>query len=166
MSISGLVQFILGFLLGVSILTGTGAAAAYFFLNRMSTVPPKPTYSEESASESTEETTQSTNSNNSTTQAASSPPPEPEPEPEPPRREQTIEERFGQQAYEARVTWSSGLSLRNSPSASAARVGGVYYNDKLVVIEESSDGDWQKVYIPETGAQAWVKAGNVERVSQ
>ena len=86
--------------------------------------------------------------------------PEPKPEPEP-----TIQERFGEQAYEARVTWPSGLSLRGEPSLSASRVGGVYYDDKLIILGRSSDGDWQKVYVPESGQEAWVKAGNVQKIN-
>jgi len=42
-------------------------------------------------------------------------------------------------------------------------VGGVYYQDKLVIIE--TQGDWQRVYVPESGQQAWVKAGNVEKIN-
>ena len=54
MSLSGFIQFILGFLVGVSILTGAGAATAYFFLNRFSEVPPKPTYAEKEPPETAE----------------------------------------------------------------------------------------------------------------
>jgi cytoskeletal protein RodZ len=166
MSFSGLAQFILGFFLGVFILTGTGAAAAYFFLNRFSDAPAKPTYSEEDASESSNgenpsaSTPEKASTEATSTSAVESSAPDP-PQPE----SRTIEERFGEQAYEARVTWPSGLSLRDRPSVNASRVGGVYYQDQLVVIGKSSDGDWQQVYIPGSGQQAWVKAGNVEKVN-
>lgn len=170
MSFSGLAQFILGFFLGVFILTGTGAATAYLFLNRFSDAPPEPTYSEDDSSESSngENPSASTPDNSPTeatsTSAVESPPPQPEPDPPQPES-RTIEERFGEQAYEARVTWPSGLSLRDRPSVNTSRVGGVYYQDKLVIIGESSDGDWQKVYVPGSGQKAWVKAGNVEKVN-
>ena len=157
MSLSGLAQFIIGFLLGVFVLTGTGAAAAYFFLNQLSDAPPQPVYSEEDSEDNSEE--------DSPAQETSSTEPKPEPKPEPEPEPKTIEDRFGEQAYEASVNWPSGLSLRSNPSNSASRVGGVYYGDKLVIIGRSSDGDWQKVYVPETGQQAWVKAGNVEKVN-
>ncbi|MDR9403774.1 MAG: SH3 domain-containing protein [Halothece sp. Uz-M2-17] len=169
MSISGFVQFVLGFFLGVFMLTGTGAAAAYFFLNRMSDAPPEPVYSEDKPSQPNKEEESSASSNTNqpaTTTSTTNSEPEPKPEPEPePEEEQTITERFGEQAYEARVTWPNGLSLRSNPSLNASRVGGVYYDDKLVIIETSSDGDWQKVYVPESGQQAWVKAGNVEQIN-
>jgi hypothetical protein len=162
MSLSGFIQFILGFLVGVSILTGAGAATAYFFLNRFSEAPQKPTYPEKESSQTAEKSQPQTEESS---QPVSEKPPEPEPEPKPePKPEPTIQERFGEQAYEARVTWPSGLSLRGEPSLSASRVGGVYYDDKLVIIGRSNDGDWQKVYIPESGQQAWVKAGNVEKI--
>lgn len=162
MSISGLAQFILGFLLGVFVLTGTGAAAAYLFLNRLSEAPPKPTYSEKDSSDTASQQGESNSEQQqvATETTTTSTPSQPKPE-----KPQTLEERFGEQAYKARVTWPNGLSLRGSPSLSAERIGGVYYDDQVVVIERSSDGDWQKVYIPETGQQAWVKAGNVEKIN-
>lgn len=183
MSLSGVAQFILGFLIGVFLLTGAGVATAYWFFNRMSDAPSKPNFSEESSSEKTQQTKQSqpknqnnpeqqsaSKQNNSSAETASKsnqsentasdPSDSSEPESEP-----TIQDRFGQQAYQARVTWPNGLSLRDRPSPNSSRVGGVYYDDKLVIIEKSSDGDWQKVYVPETGETAWVKAGNVEKIN-
>ncbi|AFZ43113.1 SH3 type 3 domain protein [Halothece sp. PCC 7418] len=165
MSISGFVQFILGFLLGIFILTGTGAAAAYFFLNRLSDAPPEPVYSEEKTSEPNNKEESSASNSQQAATTTTKPEPKPEPQEEEKEEEETIAERFGEQAYEARVTWPSGLSLRANPNLSASRVGGVYYDDKLVIIETSSDGDWQKVYVPESGQQAWVKAGNVEKIN-
>lgn len=160
MSISGFIQFILGFLLGVFMLTGAGAAAAYFFLNRMSEAPPQPVYSEENPSEAEKKEPASAGDSHQQTKTTSATNPKPEKEEEP-----TIQERFGEQAYEARVTWPNGLSLRANPSLEASRVGGVYYEDKLVILETSTDGDWQKVYVPASGQQAWVKAGNVEKIN-
>jgi cytoskeletal protein RodZ len=165
MSFSGFAQFILGFFLGVFILTGTVAAAAYFFLNRMSDAPPEPVFSEEDTSEpEPQEQSASSDSDNQSATNTSTTPVESEPEPEEkPEEEKTIAERFGEQAYEARVTWPNGLSLRSNPSLNASRVGGVYYDDRLVIIE--TQGDWQRVYVPESGQQAWVKAGNVEKIN-
>ncbi|NBD15179.1 MAG: SH3 domain-containing protein [Cyanobacteria bacterium] len=173
MSISGLIQFVLGFVLGVFLLTSAGAAAAYFFFNRMSDVPSQPVFSE-SEEESSEPTAkdqsaasgsdQTATETTQTSQSEPKPEPEPESEPEPePEEPKTLADRFGEQAYEARVTWPSGLSLRANPSLDASRVGGVYYQDKLVIIE--TQGDWQRVYVPESGQQAWVKAGNVEKIN-
>jgi len=160
MSLSGFAQFILGFFLGIFILTGTGAAAAYFFLNRMADTPPEPVYSDEKSPEpQPNEQSTSSNPENQSVTNTSTPPVEPEPE-----EEKTIAERFGEQAYEARVTWPNGLSLRSNPSLEASRVGGVYYDDRLVILE--TQGDWQRVYVPESGQQAWVKAGNVEKINQ
>lgn len=162
MSLSGFAQFILGFFLGIFILTGTGAAAAYFFLNRMSDTPPEPVYSDEK-SPNPQPKEESTSSDPENQSANNTPPVEPEEE-EQEEEEKTITERFGEQAYEARVTWPNGLSLRSNPSLEASRVGGVYYDDRLVILE--TQGDWQRVYVPESGQQAWVKAGNVEKINQ
>lgn len=157
MSLSGFIQFILGFIVGVLILTGAGAATAYFFFTRLSEKPAMPVYEEEQ-----EESAQTEKEPKS--EPEPEPEPKPEPEPEPKSEPKTIQERFGEQAFEARVTWPSGLSLRDNPSNDASRIGGVYYDDRLIVIGRSSDGDWQRVYVPESEQQAWVKAGNVERI--
>ncbi|MFP4133588.1 MAG: SH3 domain-containing protein [Halothece sp.] len=156
MSLSGLIQFILGFVVGVLILTGAGAATAYFFFNRLSENPPMPAYEEEQESEES----------SPPEEEESEPEPEPEPEPEEPEEpeeSESIQDRFGEEAFEARVTWPDGLSLRDSPSEGASRIGGVQYDERLIVIERS--GDWQRVHVPENGQEAWVKAGNVEEIN-
>lgn len=45
--ISNLVQFIIGFILGLAILAGGTAAVAYVFFAKMNANPPKPTFAEE-----------------------------------------------------------------------------------------------------------------------
>jgi len=183
---SSFAQFIFGFLIGVLILTGAGAATAYWFFNRMSDVPPKPNVSEESSETASqdkssqsskqqqpsqtkkqEQPSASTKENASTQaeQTSSDKPEQSQSNASQPESEPTIKERFGQQAYKARVTWPEGLSLRDRPSVNASRVGGVYYDDKLVIVGTSGDGDWQQVYVPESGQKAWVKAGNVEKIN-
>jgi hypothetical protein len=47
--IIGLIQFILGFVIGVLILAGGTAGAGYYFLSRIGATPPKPTFNEETA---------------------------------------------------------------------------------------------------------------------
>ncbi len=42
-------------------------------------------------------------------------------------------------AYQARVTWSQGLSLRSEPNGDAERVGSAAYNQQIVVLGESAD---------------------------
>jgi len=163
MSISGLIQFILGFLIGLLILSGMSAATAYLVMKNLTKQPPEPEYKQ---SQNPGETSE----------------PQPEPASDKQQGEQseqksssessqqksnrnTIEERFGEQAYKARVTWDTGLTLRAEPSINSSRVGGVQYNDRVIILGNSSDGDWQKVYVSQTEQKAWVRAGNVERIN-
>ncbi|OKH19399.1 SH3 domain-containing protein [[Limnothrix rosea] IAM M-220] len=164
MSISGFFQFIFGFILGVLLLVAGSVGAAYYFFNRMASAPPKPVFSEQIPSTPVEETPEpaATETPAETTETETA-------EPEATETEETEEEAADEDelpegAFEARVTWSSGLSLRAEPDLNASRIGGVDYNEELLVLEASDDGVWQKVRT-QGGAEAWVKAGNVERLN-
>ncbi|HEY9604967.1 MAG TPA: SH3 domain-containing protein, partial [Allocoleopsis sp.] len=69
-------------------------------------------------------------------------------------------------AYKARVTWSEGLIVRDSPSVEGNRVGGVALNQEVIVLKDSPDGKWQQVRVTAEGEQeGWVRSGNVERIN-
>lgn len=150
-------QFVIGFIIGITIVAGSAAGAAYYLITRHNTEPPKPVFAEDS--------TQISQTNNQS--ESSEPPPdttttEPqttasEPEPEP-------QTNLPAGAYLAAVTWPQGLSLRQEPTIDAQRIGGVSYNAELIILSESSDGEWQKVRLPASGQEGWVKAGNVKRL--
>lgn len=158
MSISGFFQFIIGFTIGVLLLAGSGAAAAYFFLSSLSENPPKPVFSEEQppeATPTTEEATEETQAQGeeSTAEDATS---NAEPAPT-----ETLEEG----AYRARVTWPQGLSLRAEPNQSAERIGGLAYQQEIVVLGTNDDQEWEKVRVSSNGREGWVKSGNTEKLS-
>jgi uncharacterized protein YgiM (DUF1202 family) len=54
------------------------------------------------------------------------------------------------------------LIVRSSPTMSGGRAGGVYYNDKIIILEEK-DG-WQKIRTT-SGVEGWVKSGNTAKVN-
>jgi hypothetical protein len=170
-TISNLFQFILGFLLGVALVAGSAVAAAYFYFTKVSSsVPKKPIYTEEKSSKAqafnkrratttTEEIQSSANSSNSNVPPVNSE--------KPPESESalTTEENIPDGAYYANVTWPEGLSLRAGPDLNTAKIGGIEYNSKILILEESPDKQWQKVQIPESQQEGWVKAGNIEKIS-
>lgn len=171
MNLSGLLQFILGFIIGVVLLLGTSAATAYYFFTKLSVAPPKPIFNKENSPPATTEASEPASSTTLTEAAPTPTEGESEPATEPAVVQEesptpSLAERLGPNAYKARVTWPQGLSLRSRPSLDAERVGGIYYNDEIYVLEESADGNWQKIYIPESEQEAWVKSGNMERVAQ
>ncbi|MCU0532848.1 MAG: SH3 domain-containing protein [Hydrococcus sp. Prado102] len=149
--VSNIVQFIIGFILGLAILAGGTAAVAYVFFAKMNANPPKPMFAEEKKEE-TPKTAQKPSTPQATPVAAASPEPEKPPENLPPG------------AYKARVTWAEGLSVRTEPGREAERIAGVDYNQELIVLQESEDKQWQKIRLAEGTLEGWIKAGNVEKV--
>lgn len=155
MSVTNLFQFVIGFFLGIILFSAGIAGGGYFFLTRVSSNPPKPDFPQDKPEATKAEKPKPTPS---ATQAE-------KPKPEPKKEEPKTEE-LPPGAYRAKVTWSSGLSLRGEPSTSAERVGGVGYNASLIILANSDDGKWQKVRIPGTNQEGWVKAGNIRKVEE
>jgi uncharacterized protein YgiM (DUF1202 family) len=159
MKLSSIIQFIIGFLLGIILLAGGTALAAYYLFNKMAEAPPRPIYAEEKKEEPKASPSPSSQAS---PKASPSPTPKPSPSPSPsPSPEKKEELEPG--AYKARVTWSSGLSLRDGPGVDSNRIGGVGYNAELIIIQESNDKQWLKVRIP-SGQEGWIKAGNIRKV--
>ncbi len=155
MSWSGLAKFFIGVFTGILLLVGGGAATAFYLLTKLSEAPPKPIFSEERLKDKpvAKATSASTKPQKST--PSSSPQISPASSPE---------EKLEAGAYKARITWSNGLSMRSEPSFDSSKIGGVQYNQQVVVLQESNDKKWQKVRVPDTNEEGWVKTGNIERV--
>lgn len=143
-----LVKFLLGSVLGIAILLGGGLAMSYYFLTRLTQAPPKPTFAND-------------------TQSNAPKPPEAQvrsPAPAAPAASPAVTNTpLEPGAYRAVVVYPEGLLLRDRPGYDAGRIGGVAYNQEVVVLEESADKVWQRLRV-DTGEEGWVKAGNVERV--
>ncbi|MBD2560798.1 SH3 domain-containing protein [Nostoc sp. UIC 10607] len=158
--LSGLTKFILGFFLAIAVLIGGGAAIALYFMNRTGIPPAKPVYSNDSPSvkaqapKATTPGTQAQSSPSSTSTPTESPKATPSAKPLP------------SGAYRGRVSWAEGLSLRSQPNQEAERIGGVAFNQKIIVLEESGDKGWQKIRLEGSEQEGWVKAGNTEKVDE
>jgi hypothetical protein len=160
---SGLLQFILGFFLGITILVGLTSALGYLMFSRLAATPSKPVFSEENKSKPKATTPDKKAPDKSATKPEASPSPKattesPKPSPSPEAKED-----LPQGAYKAKVTWSGGLSLRSNPSKDSERVSGVDYDDELIVLETSADGVWAKVRSANGGQEGWVKVGNFKK---
>lgn len=153
--LSSLLQFIIGFILGVVVLAGGTAALGFVFFSRMASTPPKPVFPEERAKPKPKKAIAKKPQVKSTPEKSPSPSPSPE--------EKEDKEKLPPGAYKARVTWSEGLSLRDQPSFDGTRVSGVMYNDEVIVLETSSDGGWQKVRVAGGTQEGWVKGGNLKK---
>jgi len=166
---SGLLQFILGFFLGIIILVGLTSALGYLMFSRLAATPSKPVFPEENKSKpkatnpdkktphkSAGKTEVSPSSKATTESPKPSPKVSPSPSPE-------AKEDIPKGAYKAKVTWSGGLSLRSNPSKDSERVSGVDYDQDLIVLETSADGAWAKVRSANGGQKGWVKVGNFKK---
>ncbi|MBW4603769.1 MAG: SH3 domain-containing protein [Calothrix sp. FI2-JRJ7] len=169
--VSNLFKYLLGFILAIAILAGSGVAATLYFVNQSSRVPPKPIYANDEpsvrasagfttakASSNTDVTTKPSTTDNNIEEPVAKPTPSPTE-----KADSTELKPLPPGAYNARVTWSQGLSLRSEPKADSERVGGAGFNQKVIVIEESEDKVWQKVRVEGSNQEGWVKAGNTKK---
>ncbi len=153
---TNLLKFILGVVLALAVLLGTGLTVALYFVNRTAVTPPKPTYPNDNPSKQAKKPKPSPK-----TQAKKQATPNPTSSPTPTPTESPKSLPPG--AYEGTVTWAAGLSLRGEPDTNSPTTGGVGGNKKVIILEESADKKWQKVRIADTDKEGWVKSGNIKR---
>lgn len=162
--VSGLLKFILGILLAIAVLVGSGVAVALYFMNRTAIPPAKPIYANDNPvlnvpnPEKTNLKPKATPKSTTTANPITSPSDTP--------TEKSTPAELPPGAYSGRVTWSEGLSLRSEPDQDAERVGGVGFNAKIIVLEENADKSWVKIRIEDTKQEGWVKIGNIEKLEQ
>lgn len=144
--LTNLLKFLLGIGLAIAFLTVGSVATARYLVAQFTAPPPKPIYPEENKPRKP-----LVQAPNPILATQPSPSPSPSPDPLPPG------------AYAARVTWPEGLILRDGASAQANPIGGVEFNDAVIVLSESPDGAWQRLRVEATKQEGWVKAGNTER---
>ncbi|ACK65766.1 SH3 type 3 domain-containing protein [Rippkaea orientalis PCC 8801] len=162
--LSALFQFIIGFFVGVLLLISGTTALAYVVFYRLNSQPARPTFAEEKPQK------EATKTESQAEKTAEKPTEKPTEEvaakqPEPEVEEKTEEtEKLPQGAYKAAVNWPDGLSLRAEPGKEAERIGGIEYKSEIIILETSSDGGWQKVRIPGSEQEGWIKAGNVDKI--
>lgn len=147
MNLYGVFKFIVGFFLAILILAGATVATALYFAARLSELPERPTFPNDHLQTKIA-------AKPVTPQAAVKPTPTPTPE----------AEKLEPGAYRAIVTQPIGLILRDSPSTDANRIGGIAYQEKVVVLGESDNKQWQKVRVlTDRDRTGWVKGGNTEK---
>ncbi|GAB4374434.1 MAG: hypothetical protein Kow00121_18860 [Elainellaceae cyanobacterium] len=154
MSWSGLSKFFLGVLLAIGILFGTGVTLTRYLLERLSTPPPRPVFANDpSPPAASPVAAVEANPAEAPAEAAPAEAPAPESSPSP-----------SSEGYSARVTQPIGLILRDQPSQDSGQIGGIEFNREITVLEDSPDGEWQRVRLS-NGAEGWVKGGNTERLN-
>ncbi|NJK38587.1 MAG: SH3 domain-containing protein [Oscillatoriales cyanobacterium RM2_1_1] len=148
MSLYGIFKFIVGLILAFLIMAGASVAAALYFAARLTELPERPEFANDKPAVA-KATPQPT--------PALSPSPSPTPQPK----------ALPEGSYRAVVIQPIGLILRDQPSIEANRIGGIAYEETVIVLEDDADGTWQKVQVEEDANRiGWVRGGNTERLSQ
>ncbi|MGI2905328.1 SH3 domain-containing protein [Tolypothrix sp. VBCCA 56010] len=164
MIISNVLKYILGIFLAIVVLIGGGVATALYFMNRTAIAPAKPIF----ANDSPEIKAQAPKTPGASPALTPTPVEAQTPKPNPTLTlsPDTAESKkpLPPGAYPARVSWSQGLILRAEAKQDAERVGGVGFNQKIFVLEESADKVWQKIRLEGSDTEGWVKAGNTQKV--
>lgn len=146
----GFTKLVLGIVLALSLLSLVGVAATRYFMARLTALPPRPTFANDAPPPAPPAPAAEAQS----AQAAA------------PSPAQAVEptDALPPGAYRAKVIQPIGLVLRNNPSSGAEQVGGVEYNQEVVVLEESEDQGWLRVRLTNQ-QEGWVKAGNTEKLN-
>lgn len=147
-------KFFMGFLLALTILAGGSVAAALYFVTKLTALPPKPTFANDSPAKvvaASPKTKPAANQPQTTPSPTPTPSPTSTPTPLPPG------------AYRARVSWPEGLVLRDKPTYESGTIGGIAYNDQVVILEVTSNKEWERVRVESTNEEGWVRGGNTEK---
>lgn len=142
---SKITKFLLGSTLGLVIVVGAVLGVGYLLIRQFSAPPPKPIFANDPESVKNPGA------------AASAPDAQPAPSPAASVSPAPAD------GYSARVTYPEGLVLRDAPNADAAQIGGIDYNQEVIVLEETEDQEWQRVRLA-SSEEGWIRAGNVERI--
>ncbi len=158
MSWSDLVKVLSGVFLAVVLIASGSFIAAQYVIAQFTAPPPKPTFPNDNPSPQAKPLKAA---QASPTAAKPSPSPFHSPSPSPTPSPQKTEA----SGYRARIILSQGLNLRENPDRYAERIGGVDYNESIIILEDSPDGEWQKVRVESSGQEGWIKSGYTERAN-
>lgn len=153
---SNLAKLFIGVILAIALLVGGGVALAMYFLHAVSTPPPKPIFVNDTTKvkaqrpPSSKTVAQKTASATPTLSQSTSPTPKP----------------LEPGAYRAQVSWPQGLIMRAEPNLDAEQIGSAGHNQKIIVLRESADKNWEQVRLENSEQEGWIKAGNTQRVKE
>ncbi|MDY7008945.1 MAG: SH3 domain-containing protein [Cyanobacteriota bacterium] len=144
MNLYSLFKFLVGFILAILLLVGASAAAVLYFAAKLTKMPEKPIFTNEKPI-AQKVSISSPGTANTTSQ--------------------NLSNQLAPGTYRAIVVEPIGLILRDTPSRDANRIGGISYQEKVIVLEESSDKRWQKVRVDDgSNRTGWVSGGNTEKL--
>ena len=150
----GLSKFVLGIILAMLIVSISGIAMAKFFMSRIAELPERPVYENDSP--------ESRNR-----QASGRPVPEAEgpaavveEAQDEPEAAAEKDDALAEGEYKVVVNQPVGLILRDGPGTSYGQIGGLDYQQSVVVFAE--DSGWLNIELS-NGQTGWIKDGNTDR---
>lgn len=151
-------QLIIGISIGLAVMVASiGGAGYYFFMTQMGTRPPKPVFAEER--------------DGGKSLAASKPKPKPastklvQSPVATDAQNPNAPEQLPPEAYDAKVLWKDGLSLKKEPNSGAEKLGGVAFNARVAIVQTSDDKQWVLIQSQADNLKGWVKAGNIDKAA-
>jgi hypothetical protein len=158
------IQLFTGIILGLSgIVALIGGAGYYFFLSQTGSYPPKPTFAEERSGGKNKTAPAKPNAKNAKSKPNTSPSASPTPAKPEVAKDPSKATKLDPSAYDAKVIWPEGVSLKLQPQQGAGKNGGVAFNERVAIVKESDDKQWVLIQPEKTDIQGWVKAGNVDK---
>jgi hypothetical protein len=149
-------QLIIGITIGLAGLGAIlGGAGYYFFVTQTSNRPPKPIFAEERAGYKPQTVAKAKTATGTT----------PTPTKSPIVKDPNVIEKLPPEAYDAKVIWKDGLSLKKEPNVGAQKLGGVAFNAKVAIIKTSDDKQWVLIRSETDNLQGWVRAGNIDKAA-
>jgi hypothetical protein len=150
-------QLLIGITIGLAGLVGVvGGAGWYLYVTQANTRPPKPVFAEERSGGKPIATKPKTK-----LPVTAKPT---QPEVVDPGNPDAIK-KLAPGAYDAKVIWKDGLSLKKEPNSGAEKIGGVAFNAKVAIIKTSDDQQWVLIQSETDNLQGWVKAGNIDKAA-
>lgn len=160
----GLSKFVLGIILAMLIMSIAGLSMARFFMTRMVELPERPTYENDlpEADRPNPAASAPERDEDGAPKAviAEAEPDEPEAEVEPEPEPEEDDDALPDGEYRASVSQPVGLILRDGPGTDYAQIGGLDYQQGMIVFAE--DSGWLNVEL-NNGQTGWIKDGNVSR---
>jgi uncharacterized protein YgiM (DUF1202 family) len=153
---SDLAKVLSGVLLAIALVAGTSFIATKYLVAQFTALPPKPIFPNDQPSPKAKPA--------STAQAAP-PATRPSPQASPSASPKPSPQKTAKQGYKARIVLSEGLNLRGEPNRDSERIGGIDYNEQVTVLEDSPDGEWQRVRVEGSGTEGWIKSGFTEKIN-
>jgi hypothetical protein len=157
MTWSGLFKILSGFLVAIGLLVGAGYMGIQYLITQFTAPPPRPSFPNDKPSPRPSAKNSSTPSVKPTVGQTPSPSPS-----------ASAQAASAQAAlnYRAKITLEKGLNVRENPNLDSNRVGGVDYNDEVIVLEETVDKEWQRIRSEATGIEGWIKSGYIQPIDQ